>query len=587
MKIVDIIPLTYKEILTYSVPQDVEPEIKIGQKVLIPFGKKETEGIILSENNNRPKFKLRKIISIINKKPLLTKLQADLINHISNYYFSSTYQAFRNVLPENMQNVLINSINYPLRTKSGQKLVLIKKNPYKVFTKSAIKTLKSKKQVLIVFPTQAELNDFCQIEKDLIDKYSTGIFTGKIDVQSKKEIWRKINSGKINLALGTRISLFLPFKNLGLIIISQDYRKSLRSEKTPKYDSKEIAEFIQEKTGCFLILQSEMLYWENYYKLKGEYLRINSSDNKKAKVSILQEPLYPIIGTAIQTLIQEKLSENKKIALFINQKGKFTASFCLDCQEIARCPECSKPLRPKNKTLICQDCRHEEPQTIKCKNCQGTKMIKIGVGADNIKEEVEKIFPTTKTNIIDSETVKRMDRKDLENAQIYIGTESLKNINLTKIELLFIMYPENIFNLNTQSNLLKAHSLLSSLTANLKDNATVLVKTAEKNNPVTKALISDKNEAFLEKELKHLNKFKYPPFYDLIKISVYDKNLKNLDLKTEKIKDHFRNQETSLIKQKNNRVDLIIKSKKGAIFYDTMLREIRDIKIERNPDSIM
>jgi len=581
MKYLNVIPLNYKEILTYQAEDDLANKLNIGELIEIPFGQKKSQGIIVEISAKKPNFKTREIQSQKGLR-VLTKLQAKIIRYLSENYFSSYYQALNNVWLLKNKTLTLNNSEYLRKNKLGNSYVLLDKNPFDNYQKLIEK--QSQKQTLIVFPNQERLSLFLKEKKEFLKKYSPVIWSGSKKTTEKEILIKRVNIEKNLVILGTRTSLMLPYFNLDLLIIDQQYDNNLKQPKIPRYDSRNIAEFIKNETNFNLILHSEFFDDEIFYKLKNGYKLINNLKYQNNPRTILTpEPDFPIIGIYLEKKIRKNLSKNIPTIIFINKKGKHSAIYCLDCQQTEKCPKCYTTLKPDGRKLVCQICHLESYQKDNCSSCHSTRLKQIGIGIERIREELEKIFPN-KTILTTKDTP--INPEDLKSKKIIIGTASLRNKKFNKAETLIILYPENMLNLPLPQANLEAYKQIKSVIAS-NDYKEILIKTVIPDHPLFEAITNKKEIDFIRKETINLKTNFYPPWYDILEITISGKNESEVDKKVLEIKKHIEAIEilgpfTQDNKNKKVLKKLIAKTEKNKVTYDTMLRKISNIIIIKN-----
>ena len=190
MEFAKILPFTYTDPLTYSIPKLLAPKVRIGQIVKIPLGRKETKGVIFEITKNRPQFKTKPILEIPNLNPLFTATQIKLAEWLGLNYFSSLYQVLRNIKPENLENLEGDNKqiknNEPKKIASGKKIILLGNNKKEAsYLRLVSRFLKAKRQVLILFPDYSNLEIFLQKVSKNIDFKKTAIITGRIKKEEK------------------------------------------------------------------------------------------------------------------------------------------------------------------------------------------------------------------------------------------------------------------------------------------------------------------------------------------------------------------------------------------------------------------
>ncbi|OIP22485.1 primosomal protein N' [bacterium CG2_30_33_46] len=597
-----ILPFTYTDALSYKIPNELTEIIKIGQVVEIPLGDRAIKGIVLGLTNNQPAFKTKKIIYIINPTPLFTEKQIALAKWVSYFYFSSLYQVIKNMNIKNLEKHLSeirikpNYNKQSLIRQTGKKYILYTYDDKKIsfYLKAISKCIKNNKQALLIFPDNISLENFSKIISE--KRLKTATLTSKLNKKEKSKEWLKIRNDEVDLIIGTRTAIFSPFQNLGLIIIDKEYEDGHKQEKTPRYKINEIAEYLQKITRCNLILQTDIQTLENFYRNKNGYKNIKSGFiAKKPEIIILDiRGNREFIDTKIEQLIQKNFKSGKKNVFFLNRKGKDTVIMCPDCNFTFTCPSCNIPLTSTEQFLLCNHCGFKKEIPIMCSNC-GSKIIKrSGIGTEKLEIKLKAQFPKAKILRVDERNKKNFDNNKIKNADIIVGTQMIKMIDFKKVGLLIFFSVDSILNLPTYQAEEKAQKIIDSLISKINQDTKVIIRTANTENPLINVIKKQNYFSFFENKLKNLKDLHYPPFCDLIQIIFRGNDDKKINKQIREIKEHLKKYEiigpfSSYISDKNgkSRKVIIVKTEKNKVFYDKIFRSMKNISIERNPESLI
>lgn len=279
MFIVDVIPLTYlpvsePQILSYFFNSSLER----GSIVEVPLARKKVIAVVwCSENISQRKailkkadFALKPIGKVIAKKPLSKKISFFLANFISHYYFSPLSLSLKQVLPKKLKSLArdLEKSDYSeprgntflnLNKKDSRKIETLEKNFEEIF-KKINQNLKKKKQILFLVPTVFHLSFYSKkLSAHNFNSNKLIIFQSNLKTKEFISLWKGIDNGKILFVIGTRSSLFLPWKNLGLIVVVEPNDSAYKSwDQKPYYQSLAIA----KKLSFFY--NAEVAYYQNY-----------------------------------------------------------------------------------------------------------------------------------------------------------------------------------------------------------------------------------------------------------------------------------------------------------------------------------
>ncbi|MBT8229398.1 MAG: primosomal protein N', partial [Bacteroidia bacterium] len=270
-------------------------------------------------------------------------------------------------------------------------------------------TIKKGEQVLYLLP---EIALTTQIVDRLMSVFAgdIGVYHSKMSNNQRVELWNASLNGK-NLILGARSSLFLPFKNLGLIIIDEEHDPSYKqSDPAPRYNARDTAMYLAKLYNAQVILGSATPSLETYLNAKnGKYglvkllERHGESVLPEIKIVDLKDQyrkglMRSLFSKELKDDIDQALSQNEQILIFQNRRGYSPALQCHICDFLPQCPNCDVSLTVHNyfEELRCHYCgyRHKLPQS--CPQCGTEKLNKLGFGTEKIEDEIKKVFPGAK-----------------------------------------------------------------------------------------------------------------------------------------------------------------------------------------------
>lgn len=310
------------------------------------------------------------------------------------------------------------------------------------------KVIKNGKSAILLVPeislTPQMLDRFIgRFGKDKI-----AVLHSKLSIGERHDEWIRIKEEKSKIVIGARSAIFAPVKNLGIIIIDEEHDSSYKSESSPRYNAKEIAEKICKENNIPLILGSATPDINTFYRTNLENIddrkitllkftkRANNSSLPKVKIVDLKKELAignkTMFSTLLHKLIEENLKNKHQTILFLNRRGYSTFIMCRECGYTMKCPNCNISLTYhsfQNK-LKCHYCGHEENPVNICPNCGSTKIRYFGTGTQKIEEEVKKEFPEASIIRMDVDTVSKknsheeiLNKFKKENIDILIGTQ--------------------------------------------------------------------------------------------------------------------------------------------------------------------
>lgn len=314
--------------------------------------------------------------------------------------------------------------------------------------------MKMGKQVIFLIP---EIALTVSMKERFFQRFGdrVSVLHSKLSEGERFDQYERAKNGELDIMIGSRLALFTPFSNLGLIILDEEHEPGYKSEAPPKYHAREVALKRADMCGASVILGSATPSVESYYRAQiGEYklftLDERIGDSKVPEVSIvdLREELkaknFSIFSRELKEKIQERLDRREQILLFLNRRGYAGFISCRQCGVVMECPHCQVSLTEHtNGKLMCHYCGYEERKPKVCPSCGSKYIAGFGTGTQKVEEYARKEFPDAVILRMDKDTTSRKGAyeeilKSFENqeADILIGTQMIgkghdfKNVTL-------------------------------------------------------------------------------------------------------------------------------------------------------------
>lgn len=426
------------------------------------------------------------------------------------------------------------------KTSSGKTAVYI----------SLIKeSLLNQKQILLLVP---EISLSKQIYNRLTKYFNSNIiecYHSNLNDKDKIFIWNKVQYGDCNIIIGTRSAIFLPFRNLDLIIIDEEHDTSYKQDVFPYYNGKNASHFLAKIHKAKLLLGSATPSIESYYNACNDkytlvQLRKRYNDFNMPKIDTcdisknnIQEGDDMLIGKPLIDKIDKALKCKSQIILFQNRRGYAPIVICKNCKSPVRCIACDVSLvyHKKNKQLKCHYCGFTKEFMQRCPTCGSNHLEFKGKGTEKIEEHLKKLFPGAITQRIDADTIKKEDFSTIiamfENKQIdiLVGTQIIsKGIDFSNVSLVGIVDADTILNFPDFRAFERGFQLIyqvSGRAGRQSNDSEVIIQTCRPDNYVIQYIKEGNYEDFLKDELEIRKLFNYPPFTRLINISIKGKNI--------------------------------------------------------------
>ena len=565
------IPLPSPQVLTYFTSQ----KLIEGSLALIPLRKKEVPAIVLSQKKasetkmevKRADFKLKPILKVIERRRILLPYQIELAKWISNYYWAPLGKTISLFLP----NIFLRKV---VRGKIKEKLLFAQKKtfngeqkksssklyiaPSGFLPKKEIKTvLSQKKQILFLIPEKSKSDFWVKKIKQVINHkqqraYDICFSSTNSPTRKYLESFERIKEGQSQIIIGPRSALFAPFSNLGLIFTLEAENKNYKSVMEPRYNAKDVAEKLANILGIDLILISSLPVIEDYVRSK-KIIRAEEESEKVEKViidmkkvskisrqDVLEEwsPLSPLLLNEVK----KNLLSKRKVLLLINRKGEGLSVVCQDCGWIKKCKNCDAPLilhreRSGGKeflSMVCYHCGFKTLPPEQCEKCRSWRLITLGSGIEKIERELKEKFKDSKILRLDSDIApRRATQKKIlkeffkKDGDILVTTtlllQYLAILVGERIPLIGVVSIDSLLSLpdfrSEEEGAKIIHNLLS-LTLNK-----FILQTFWPNSQVAN-FTKRGADSFLKELLRERERFSYPPFSKLIKLTFSHKDAK-------------------------------------------------------------
>ena len=414
------------------------------------------------------------------------------------------------------------------------------------YAKCISNTINSGKQVLIITPESAGSQRMLAYLKKY---FNIPFFHSGLNEFQKAGMWSLLLENKINVVMGTRSSVFLPFKNLGLIIINESQEKSLRQDSRFRFSSTNVALKRADINSSSVIFGTSAPDIELYTHFKnGDYGyhrldEIKKYNNRIEIIDIRRDPLYRTtrcLSREFVEKIKENIGRNEKCLILINKKGYESIVICQECGSSIKCPECQLTCKfDKKKNLLrCANCSTTQEMKDVCSVCGGFKFTSFGSGIDKVEEELNKIFPNAGLMKIDKESVndkikteeikRRLKNNDYD---IVLGTSKILNISDINVSLAGILSFDAVLNIPDYSINESLYQFIRNVITYCKRstlNFKIIIQTYVPDHFILKAVIKDDYDLFYEEEMKLRRLPTYPPYIKIIKCVFNSNNKKEI-----------------------------------------------------------
>ena len=359
----------------------------------------------------------------------------------------------------------------------------------------------------------------------------------------------RARKGEIDVMIGPRSALFVPFPNLGMIVIDEEHEGSYISENAPRYHARETAEYLASLKKASLVLGSATPSLEAYYKAKKGECRLFTMKNRKnggelANVRIvdlrqeLRKGNRSIFSSDLQELIRDRLGKKQQIMLFLNRRGYAGFVSCRSCGYVMKCPHCDVSLSQHiGGKMVCHYCGYETVQPKRCPNCSSNYILGFKAGTQQIERQLYELFPGIRVLRMDGDTTKQKGsfEKILSafaegEADVLLGTQMIvKGHDFPNVTLVGVLAADLSLNDSDYRAGEKTFQLLTQAEGRAGRGTLpgeAIIQTYRPEHYSIQQAAKQDYEAFYEEEILYRELLEYPPAGHMLTILVVSKDEK-------------------------------------------------------------
>ncbi len=383
-----------------------------------------------------------------------------------------------------------------------------------------------------------------------------GLYHSKFTDAERVEIWKKqLGDTPYDIILGVRSSVFLPFRNLELVIVDEEHENSYKQqEPAPRYNARNAAIVLASFFGAKTLLGTATPSIESYYNaVTGKYALVNLTTRhravqmphievidmqeytrKKLTVGPFSDPLVEAMGKA--------LKEKRQIILFQNRRGYSPQIECRTCGWVPHCKHCdvSLTLHKNANKLVCHYCGYTIPAPVHCPNCEGRSFATLGYGTEKIEDDLQNLFPEARIKRMDLDTTRTRTAyekiiSDFQEGKtdILIGTQMVsKGLDFDNVDVVGIVNADTLLNYPDFRATERAFQLMSQVAGRAgrkNGQGNVFLQTKMSDAPVIPQIVNNDYAAFYDQQLQERMLFHYPPFYRLIYIYMKHRDVRVIE----------------------------------------------------------
>ncbi|MBR5327300.1 MAG: primosomal protein N' [Paludibacteraceae bacterium] len=354
--------------------------------------------------------------------------------------------------------------------------------------------------------------------------------------------------------LGARSAIFLPFNNLGLIIVDEEHEPSYKQQDpAPRYHARSAAIMMAYWYGAKVLLGTATPSIESYYNaLSGKYGLVEMKERFQGlqlpQISMIdlqrqyhRKEMYGHFADPLVDRIREELAKGKQVILFQNRRGYAPVLQCTKCGEAPKCPNCDVTMTYHKATnsLVCHYCGHSTRIPSKCPKCGG-EMRTQGFGTERLEEEIQGLFPEARVARMDLDSTRKkdayqtiIDRFSNHEVDILIGTQMVtKGLHFNDVSLVAVLQADSLLNTPDFRSYEQAFQMLEQVSGRAGRTGSqgeVMIQTFNPKNPVFEYLKTHDYEGLYQQQIAERELFKYPPYQRLIMLTLRHRDLGRLE----------------------------------------------------------
>ena len=642
----------------YHVPKLLENNIKIGVRVRIPFGNMILDGFVLgiSDNSSYDNSKIKDIINVIDKEPVLNKEMLLLGKYMSDNLLASLSSCYQVMLPKALKaevksNIKIKYDRYLHRIKSIEEIdryidnckyesqinllcklkegdILITKmsssintiikygfasiiyeeckrykydgiSNYKrvnltdkqrlvsdtiissfgksdtfllygvtgsgkteVYMDVIEKAINNGKSAIMLVP---EIGLTPQIVGKFISRFGNviSVLHSKLSDSERYDEYRKITNGESKIVIGTRSAIFVPFTNIGVIIIDEEHTSSYKQDNNPRYSAINVAEWRSKYHNCPLVLGSATPSLESFakagnhvYKLLTLTERAGGSVLPNVNIVDMKEEVKKgnfILSDMLKNKIGEVLSKGEQAIILLNRRGYSSTISCKECGYVYKCPNCdiTYTYHKSSNNLKCHYCGYSMVLPNKCSICGSDNLKDYGLGTEKLEETLNSLYKAKIVRMdVDTTSKKGQHQKIIDDFgehkyDILIGTQMIaKGLDFPLVTLVGVVSIDSSLtspDYRASENTFQLLSQVSGRAGRSESKGEVIIQTF---NPDHYAITLAKNHDYIDfykEEMKIRKMLKYSPYYYMVLVSIISKDYELGFKEANKIGSYIRN----------------------------------------------
>lgn len=568
-----ILPLHLEWEPYYSLPDGVN--VEEGQRVTVLFAGREYVAVVSAVGVKAEGINVKDIISAGDVLPSISENEIKLWRAVAEYYMCTVGEVYkaaypsilrplkrkRAIEPEDLapgdEPIVLSAPQEAAAAKiresfAGGKTALLRgvtgSGKTEIYLTLARETVSKGRSVLFLVP---EIALSRQIEQRVLQKIP-GVMTfhSSVSPARRRRVADRIRAGGTYMVLGTRSALFLPHRNLGLVIVDEEHDTSYKQESpSPRYNARETAIMLARIHGANVVLGSATPSLESIYNSKtGIFTEVTlpqryhgGGDSNVVIIDTGSERrkrgMVGHISLQLSGRISAALEDGAQVLVLRSRRSWAPSLQCSECGSILKCPRCNVPLSlHRGGHLVCHYCGHTSVYDAHCPSCGG-ELIPLGAGTQRIEEELTDMFPNARVARLDADVSDAEEKAVVQdfaagNIDILVGTQMVtKGFDFSAVRLVAVIQADNMLAVQDFRADERAYQVLQQFRGRAgrrTEAGELVIQTAEPEHPVFRELTSSA-DSLSEEFLAQRRLFGYPPYSRIVALALHDSNLQRLE----------------------------------------------------------
>jgi primosomal protein N' (replication factor Y) len=594
-----IIPVAVGGSFTYSIPGELAQSVRRGSLVTVPFGQSEKSvGLVVNVHDTGPQgVTVKEISGLFAGETVLHDRLTDFLLWIAEYYLAYPGEVMKAALPSpadlsrrahrrrrdeepgitaagpvmpfDLNTVQQEAYDSVKRLFASHETVLLhgvtSSGKTEIYIHLIREQLEMGRQVLYMLP---EIALTTQIIERLRRHFgaSIGVFHSRLTPAARRDVWKQVGEGSLRAVLGVRSSLFLPFSDLGLIIVDEEHDSSYKQyDPAPRYHARDAAMMLARLHGGRTLLGSATPSLESYHNaLGGRYglveLMTRYGDVMMPEMIIADTrsflkkkgPATHFTPRLVEA-VHEALGRGEQVILFQNRRGFSPFLMCSDCGHVPACTNCSVSYTYHKSIgrLVCHYCGKSVRLPSECPECGSVNITTRGFGTEKIEEEIKLMFPSARVARMDQDTVRvRSAASEIlgsfaaGDTDILIGTQMIsKGLDFGRLTVVGILDADTMMyfpDFRAHERSFQLMEQVSGRAGRRTRRGKVIIQTADPANPVLRQVLKHDYRAMSTAQLEERALFGYPPFTRIIRIALKHRDMEELNTSAARLAERLR-----------------------------------------------